>query len=444
MAAKPFPAYEGADPYFFVSYAHEDSDVVFPEMAWIDRTGFNLWYDDGIHVGSVWRSALADSLSKSAGLIFFATEKSVESNNCLKELNFVLDEEKPVFVVQLDDTPLPSLLRLALSDRQALRRSEFDEETFRSRLVTALSTVVSIEDAEAATKTELPTIAVLPFTNLSKDEEMGFLAESLGEDIAVRMASSPFSIVTEQHADAELAPHEIGQRRHVRYVLSGSLTKSGDRVRATARLTETSEGKQVWANRYDFTGEDWFEIQDQLAIPIVADAATALHDIERARFRNVPVEELDAWGLMTLAEGVLVRDRGTRDEMLTLMRRAVVLDPSLAFAHAFLANGLTNLVVRQFTRDVDAYAAEATTQADQALTLAPNEIYVLNICSYVQRVLGNETLALELARRPVAVMDGNTSLLYPALIANGQAHEVLELAVLVIQGRIRGTSASPA
>lgn len=73
MAEKPFPAYEGTDPYFFVSYAHEDGEIVYPEMAWLEPAGFNLWYDDGIHVGTVWRQALADALSGAAGLVFFAT-----------------------------------------------------------------------------------------------------------------------------------------------------------------------------------------------------------------------------------------------------------------------------------------------------------------------------------------------------------------------------------
>lgn len=142
MATKPFQAYEGDESYFFVSYAHDDGELVYPEMAWLHGAGFNLWYDEGIHVGSVWRQALADALAESSGLIFFSTAKSVISDNCLKEINFALDEEKPVLVVQLDDTTLPRQLRLSLSDRQAMIRSAFDEDTYRSRLINALGTVV--------------------------------------------------------------------------------------------------------------------------------------------------------------------------------------------------------------------------------------------------------------------------------------------------------------
>ena len=90
---RPFAAYEGDAPYFFVSYAHADDEIVFQEMSWIHDVGFNLWYDDGIHVGSDWRQSLADALEGAAGLIFMATEKSVVSDNCLKELNFVLHND---------------------------------------------------------------------------------------------------------------------------------------------------------------------------------------------------------------------------------------------------------------------------------------------------------------------------------------------------------------
>lgn len=96
MADKPFPAYEGDGAYFFVSYAHEDAALVYPEMAWIGEAGFNLWYDDGIHVGRVWRRALADALNKSVGMVFFCTEGAAESENCLQEINFALDEEARV------------------------------------------------------------------------------------------------------------------------------------------------------------------------------------------------------------------------------------------------------------------------------------------------------------------------------------------------------------
>ena len=165
MAERPAPSYVGDQPFFFVSYGHADSDLVYPEMRWLQEAGFNLWYDDGIHVGSVWRQAIADALTAAAGMLFVATKASVESDHCLKELSFVLDEGKPVFVVQLDDTKLPGLLRLSLADRQMLNRAEFDEKTYRAKLVQALATVAKPAEPATATTASPSVAAPAPITN---------------------------------------------------------------------------------------------------------------------------------------------------------------------------------------------------------------------------------------------------------------------------------------
>ena len=215
MADKPFPAYEDAGEYFFVSYSHDDTDLVYPEMAWLREAGFNLWYDDGIHVGTVWRRALADALSRSSGMVFFCTQKSIESDNCLKEINFALDDEKPVFVVQLDETPLPPELRLSLSDRQALRRTEFDGHTYRSRLTAALSAIVtpevpetSAQQGERRAEMDPPSIAVLPISSISDDREVQLIAEALSEDMITHVSMVPWRTHAALASDAGRDPRE--------------------------------------------------------------------------------------------------------------------------------------------------------------------------------------------------------------------------------------------
>ena len=135
---RPFPAYQGDEPFLFVSYAHDDSSLIFPEMSWLRDSGLNLWYDEGIQVGAEWRQALVDAIAGCSGLIFFATARSVVSANCIRELNFAVDENKPVYVVKLDDAALPDVLRLSLSDRQPLVRADFDESAYRERLLAVL------------------------------------------------------------------------------------------------------------------------------------------------------------------------------------------------------------------------------------------------------------------------------------------------------------------
>ena len=197
MAERPEPSYTGDQPFFFVSYGHADSDLVYPEMRWLQEAGFNLWHDEGIHVGSVWRKAIADALTAAAGMLFVATKSSVESDHCLKELSFVLDEGKPVFVVQLDDTKLPGLLRLSLADRQMLNRAEFDEKTYRAKLIQALSTVAKPSERTAAEppSSGAPLAASASYTN-NLPKRLGALIGREAELAELGLASGGGDLVT--------------------------------------------------------------------------------------------------------------------------------------------------------------------------------------------------------------------------------------------------------
>lgn len=439
---KPFPAYEGEHGYFFVSYAHEDTELVYPEMAWIRDAGFNLWYDDGIHVGSVWRRALADALSGAGGLIFFATERSVVSNNCLREINFALDEDKPLFVVQLDDAPLPAELRLSLSDRQSLRRSQFDEPMYRSRLTSALSAVVAptshpapeaISQEAPPRATQLPSVAITPLASRGGDDDLAFWAEGFVEELARLLSQRYFRVVTVRPSDAGASPRELGERLGVSYVFAGSVRKGGDRLRVTAKLEETSAGNQLWGERYDESFDDELALQDELSDGIAVAVSEAMMEHEIARARGQHTEVLDAWSLVVRSAAIMMEDRKSRDEKLALLRRAVELDPDLAAAHAELAAQLTVAICTLFSSDPDADANEALKHADEALKLAPNSATVLTCGSFAHRVLGDEVLAMQIAERAAAIA-GTSGLygpryiasgLYPCLLQSGRTSEVI-------------------
>ena len=93
---RPFPAYKGDDPFVFVCYAHEDSDVVYPELTWLREQGVNLWYDEGISAGKNWRAAIGDSLLGASHVVFYISAHSLRSDHCNREINLALDEGKDV------------------------------------------------------------------------------------------------------------------------------------------------------------------------------------------------------------------------------------------------------------------------------------------------------------------------------------------------------------
>ena len=91
---RPFSAYSGDDPYVFVSYAHKDSSFVYPEITYLKDQGFNIWYDEGIEPGSVWREEIAHALTECQVFLFFITPESTRSSHCLKEVNFALGRDR--------------------------------------------------------------------------------------------------------------------------------------------------------------------------------------------------------------------------------------------------------------------------------------------------------------------------------------------------------------
>ena len=101
---RPFAAYVGDEPYIFVSYAHEDSEVVYPEIQWLRGQGFNIWYDEGISPGSAWSDEVALALSQCAVFLYFISPRSVASKNCLNEVNFCLSRERTILSVHLEET----------------------------------------------------------------------------------------------------------------------------------------------------------------------------------------------------------------------------------------------------------------------------------------------------------------------------------------------------
>jgi len=437
MSERPEPSYTGDQPFFFVSYGHADSELVYPEMRWLQEAGFNLWFDEGIHVGSVWRQAIADALSGAAGMLFVATKSSVESDHCLKELSFVLDEGKPVFVVQLDDTKLPSLLRLSLADRQMLNRAEFDEKTYRTRLIQALSTVAKPAPRAAveAVKSQriVTTVPSIGLQILAAGDEgkTAFWAEGLIGDLATLLGYRSFGITTTHDTTKDLAA--LGRVLEVSYVVSGNVRHADDLYRVNLKLTKGGSGAQVWGSRYDEQGNP-IHAADAIARAAAIDISAAIIGEEERRVRDIDVERLDAWGLRVRGSTMPMNTVGECDEVISLMRQAVERDPSYAGAHAGLAFCLCVSVMTMFSRKPDEDIAEALRHVARALSLDPGSPMEMQVASMAHRLFGDEALALDLAERATAMVGMDSmfgryggTMLFDSLIQAGRENEAIEL-----------------
>ena len=156
--------------------------------------------------------------------------------------------------------------------------------------------------SDMSTLTDKPSIAVLPFDNMSGDPEQEFFADGMAEDIITSLSRyrSLFVIArnsTFAYKDTSFNLNEVAKALGVRYLVEGSVRKSGSRIRVTAQLIEGATNIHIWAEKYDRTIEDIFALQDEITEAIVSAISPEIDQAERDRAKRLPPENLDAWEL---------------------------------------------------------------------------------------------------------------------------------------------------
>lgn len=258
---------------------------------------------------------------------------------------------------------------------------------------------------------ERASIAVLPFASLSADPDDGYTAAGIASEIIVALGGVPDLRVASELAsfrfrdkDQELS--EIARTLRTRYLLTGSLRRSGDRIRVLAKLDDAEAGAQIWSKAYDRRLADLFTVQEEIAQAIVGATGGEIIRADAARMSQSSPEKLDAWGLLHRAYHFwnhAFSPEGLEDA-LAQARRAVELDPTYAAAHAFLALYLIQRVIHVLTPRVEQERDEALRAAERAVELAPrdpkaleNAGLVFYHCSLHERSLGALRRAVEIA-----------------------------------------------
>ena len=188
-----------------------------------------------------------------------------------------------------------------------------------------------------------PSIAVLPFQNMTGDPEQEYFVDGVVEEITTAISRLPWLFVIARNSsftykgravDVKQAARELG----VRYVLEGSVRKGGDKVRITGQLIDTASGAHIWADRFDGALDDIFELQDHVASGVVGAIEPKLRSAEIERAIRKPTESLDAYDLYlrALAEFRKWTPEGWR-EVIDLLRRALAIDPRYAPAAGLFA-----------------------------------------------------------------------------------------------------------
>jgi adenylate cyclase len=203
-----------------------------------------------------------------------------------------------------------------------------------------------------------PTVAVLPFNNVSGDTDQEYFTEGITEDIITALSKHRSLLVLARTSTFAFKGRAVDARRATMdlgadYVVDGSVVKSGQRLRIRARLIEADLGRQVWAERYDRNLQDVFEVQDEITAAIAARIEPEVESIERLRAERKSPEAFRAWDFFHLGMKHFYKSTiEDNEEAQRLLRRAIELDPTLAQAHAWLSYAIV-LSMIYFDADPD-------------------------------------------------------------------------------------------
>jgi adenylate cyclase len=187
-----------------------------------------------------------------------------------------------------------------------------------------------------------PSIAVLPFVNMSDDPEQEFFSDGISEDIITALSYSSQMFVTARNSTfiykgKSVNVQQVSRELGVKYILEGSVRKVGNRVRITAQLIDGTTGHHLWAERYDRKLEDIFAVQDEITFKILNELQVKLTDGEQARLYSKGTENIDAYLRMGQARSYFYHfDRGSNIISRQMCEEVITLDPKWDLPHAVL------------------------------------------------------------------------------------------------------------
>src|SRR5215472_8514885 len=329
----------------FVSYARSDKVRVAPLVAAIKAKGWSVWWDPSIAAGQQFDDQIETELLAASAVLVVWTPASVLSRWVRGEARDAA--ERDILVpVRFENARLPI-------DARAIQTTDLDnwgEDPTSAPFQDLLRSLNAVIERQRASKSETPAVAsaptpaprvgicVLPFANMSGDQEQEYFSDGITEDIITDLSKvSALAVVSRNSAfvykGKNVDVSKVARELKVGYVLEGSVRKAGDRVRITAQLVDGSSNDHVWAERYDRDLNDIFTLQDEISEAIVSALKFKLLPNEKKAIEQRGTDNVEAYNLYLMARQAYV----TGDDGLASTERALASDANLPEAHAVKA-----------------------------------------------------------------------------------------------------------
>ena len=276
--------------------------------------------------------------------------------------------------------------------------------------------IPNMEDAVDQESKDRPVLAILPFDNMSADPDQEYLGAGITEDLIASLANvEQISVVSRNSAfalkDRAVSASDIRQELGAEYFVTGSLRRSGNRIRVTAQLTNAASDTQIWSARYDRELEDLFEVQDEITLTIATELQVELTDGEQAKLRYTTTDNIPAW--MAFTRGIS-HFRNVNAESYRLARQnfetALEADPASAQIHAMLA--CTHAIEGRFfwCGDQDTSLQLAKELAEKALSIDSENADAWGALGYRHMCRNESDQSVQAYKRAVELAPGHADL----------------------------------
>jgi TolB-like protein/Flp pilus assembly protein TadD len=412
----------------FVSYSRDDADRVLELAAKLRAAGVSLWIDQGgIDAASLWSEQIVNALESAKVLLLMVTESAVHSHNVAKEVVLVSERKGHILPVHLEPTLIPPALKYQLAGIQhveyfkggdcdaslkaivrSLERIGVEFAAPQQKKAPAPAADPGAAAARPAASGERGALAVMPFDNISPDQETDYFSDGLTEELIARL-----SIVSEIELISRWASKQLKERKHdvhaigaelgARYIVGGSVRRFQDSVRITVQLVDVGTNRQIWGNTYKGKLDDIFDIQEQVAQQIVEALKLKLSFSEKVSLTKRQTVNAQAYDLYLRGQDYLYRltKRGV-EYAIQLFEKAIELDPRYAAAYAACSSAYGQMY-QYFARD-EKYRNRAQELSFKALMYDANlpEAYTAMGLSYfiwgkLEEASASSRKAIELA-----------------------------------------------
>jgi TolB-like protein len=276
--------------------------------------------------------------------------------------------------------------------------------------------MAAASETPTLTLPERPSVAVLPFTNLSIDAEQDYFADGMVDDIITGLSRINWLFVIARNSTfiykgRAVDVKQVGRELGVRYVLEGSVRRTGASVRIVGQLIDASTGMHVWADRYDRQSEDIFALQDEIALSVVGAIAPSVRRAEINRVRRKRPDSLDAYDLVLRAQSDV--DSGMPEQVtraLVLLERSIALEPAYALAHGNAAMCHHCLFLRAGLQDVN--RAASIRYARTALIHGQDDAVALTLAGFSLGMDGHDRSAAFTALEAALAISPSSALTY--------------------------------